>query len=226
MKRRENSRLVPLINALDRFSMIAEQYRTIRSNIQFISVDQAVKTLVVTSAGPEEGKSTVSANLAIVFANSGKKILLVDADLRKPSVADTFQFSVHTKGLTNLLGEKEKTLEAYVNKTGMDHLWIMTSGPKPSNPSEMLDSMRMKEIIEGLKMQFDLVIFDMPPVATVTDAQILASKTDGTLLVVRERKTSKHELVKAKKLLTMAQANILGVIYNGAKENNDFSYYY
>ncbi|MEY8445371.1 CpsD/CapB family tyrosine-protein kinase [Enterococcus ratti] len=226
MKRRENSRLVPLINALDRFSMIAEQYRTIRSNIQFISVDQAVKTLVVTSAGPEEGKSTVSANLAIVFANSGKKILLVDADLRKPSVADIFQFSVHTKGLTNLLGEKEKTLEAYVNKTGMDHLWIMTSGPKPSNPSEMLDSMRMKEIIEGVKMQFDLVIFDMPPVATVTDAQILASKTDGTLLVVRERKTLKHELVKAKKLLTMAQANILGVVYNGAKENNDFSYYY
>lgn len=102
----------------------------------------------------------------------------------------------------------------------------MTSGPKPPNPSELLESSRMNEIIDELSVNFDLIIFDLPPVVPVTDAQILASKTDGTIIVVRERKTLKKELFKAKELLTIAQANILGIVYNGVKKSKDINYYY
>ncbi len=225
MKKKNIIMPVALISVADQTAIVSEQYRTIRSNIQFASVDQELKTLVVTSSGPGEGKSTMSANLAVVFANSGKKVLLVDADLRKPSVALTFHLP-NNNGLTNLLGSKEKNVTDYAMETMIDNLWVMTSGPKPPNPSEMLDSKRMVEIIMELKRQYDLVIFDMPPVASVTDAQLLSAKTDGTLLVARERKTVKQELLKAKELLSIAKANLLGVVYNGAKKSSEFNYYY
>ncbi|MBO0461277.1 CpsD/CapB family tyrosine-protein kinase [Enterococcus sp. DIV1298c] len=216
---------VSLLSITDKNAMISEQYRTIRSNIQFASVDRELKTMVVTSSGPGEGKSTTAANLAVVFANSGKRVLLVDADLRKPSVALTFQLP-NVNGLSNFLGDREGRAENYYHQSSVENMWVMTSGPKPPNPSELLDSKRMEEVIEQLKSLFDLIIFDLPPIATVTDAQILAAKTDGTLLVVRERKTVKQELIKAKELLTIAQATILGVVYNGAKKNAEFNYYY
>ena len=184
-----------------------------------------MKTLVVTSSGPGEGKSTTSANLAVFFANSGKKVLLVDADLRKPSVALTFHLP-NINGLTNLLGSKEKNIQECVVETMIDNLWVMTSGPKPPNPSELLNSNRMMDIIVELKKQYDLIIFDMPPVASVTDAQILSAKTDGVVLVVRERKTIKKDLLKAKKLLAIAKANILGIVYNGVKKSSEYNYYY
>lgn len=212
---------VPLISASKQSSMISEQYRTVRSNIQFSSFDQDIKTIVVTSAGPEEGKSTVSANLAIVFANSGKKTLLIDADLRKPSVESTFRSTSNSDGLTNLLKKRNESAFVFIHETNIAHLWTMTSGPKPPNPSELLESSRMNEIIDELSVNFDL-----PPVVPVTDAQILASKTDGTIIVVRERKTLKQELFKAKELLTIAQANILGIVYNGVKKSKDINYYY
>ncbi|STP30550.1 capsular exopolysaccharide family protein [Enterococcus durans] len=204
---------VSLISVADQTATIPEQYRAIRSNIQF------------TSSGPGEGKSTTSANLAVVFANSGKKVLLVDADLRKPSVALTVHLS-NINGLTNLLGSKEKDIQECIVETMIDNLWVMTSGPKPPNPSEMLDSKRMMDIIAELKKQYDLIIFDTPPVASVTDAQILSAKTDGVVLVVRERKTIKKDLLKAKKLLAIAKANILGIVYNGVKKSSEYDYYY
>ncbi len=108
----------------------------------------------------------------------------------------------------------------------IDNLWVMTSGPKPPNPSGMLDSNRMMDIIAELKKQYDLIIFDMPPVASVTDAQILSAKTDGVVLVARERRTIKQDLLKAKKLLTIAKANILGIVYNGVKKSSELNYYY
>ena len=217
---------VPLISASKQSSMISEQYRTVRSNIQFSSFDQDIKTIVVTSAGPEEGKSTVSANLAIVFANSGKKTLLIDADLRKPSVESTFRSTSYSDGLTNLLKKRNESAFVFIHETNIAHLWTMTRGPKPHHPSELLESSRMNEIIDELSVNFDLIIFDLPPVVPVTDAQILASKTDGTIIVVRERKTLKQELFKAKELLTIAQANILGIVYNGVKKSKDINYYY
>ncbi|WP_238699370.1 CpsD/CapB family tyrosine-protein kinase [Enterococcus sp. VV15] len=225
MKKKNMIMPVSLISVADQTATIPEQYQTIRSNIQFTSIDQELKTLVVTSSGPGEGKSTTSANLAVVFANSGKKVLLVDADLRKPSVALTFHLP-NINGLTNLLGSKEKNIQECVVETMIDNLWVMTSGPKPPNPSELLDSNRMMDIIVELKKQYDLIIFDMPPVASVTDAQILSAKTDGVVLVVRERKTIKKDLLKAKKLLAIAKANILGIVYNGVKKSSEYNYYY
>lgn len=226
MKNNMKKKGVPLISASKQSSMISEQYRTVRSNIQFSSFDQDIKTIVVTSAGPEEGKSTVSANLAIVFANSGKKTLLIDADLRKPSVESTFRSTSNSEGLTNLLKKRNESAFVFIHETNIAHLWTMTSGPKPPNPFELLESSRMNEIIDELSVNFDLIIFDLPPVVPVTDAKILASKTDGTIIVVRERKTLKQELFKAKELLTIAQANILGIVYNGVKKSKDINYYY
>lgn len=224
-KKKSKVEPVSLIAIADQNSTITEQYRTIRSNIQFTSVDKELRTMVVTSSGPSEGKSTTAANLAVVFANSGKRVLLVDADLRKPTVALTFQIP-NARGLSNLLGDRESDSKDYAQKTSIENLWVMPSGPKPPNPSEMLGSKRMEEVITELTQEFDLIIFDMPPVATVTDAQILAAKTDGTLLVVRERQTKKQNLIKAYDLLKIAKANILGVVYNAAKKGDDSSYYY
>ena len=226
-KKKTSAPPVPLVALADQ-SITAEKYRTIRSNIQFAAIDRELNTLVITSSGPDEGKSITvltAANLAVVFANSGKQVLLVDADLRKPTVALSFQLP-HNEGLSNLLSERERIADDYITETHIENLWVLPSGPKPPNPSEVLGTKRMEEIIEELILDFDLVIFDMPPVATVTDAQILAAKTDGTLLVVRERKTKKQELLKAKELLQIAKANILGVVYNGTKKESDLTYYY
>lgn len=226
MKKEQSRGRVSLVALSEKYSNVAEQYRAIRSNIRFSSVDRPLKSMVVTSAGPGEGKSTTAANLAIIFANSGKRVLLVDADLRKPSVADSFQIP-NAKGLSNLLIDSDVTHENLVYQMSVDNLWIMPSGPKPPNPSELLGSQRMIEVIEKLTNCFDLVIFDMPPVVTVTDAQIVAAKVDGTLFVVRERKTNKQMAQKAKKLLMMANANVLGVVYNAtsAKDQKDYYYY-
>jgi len=225
VQKKQKTKAVSLITLADKSSPISEQYRTIRTNIQYAMVDRDLKTLVITSSGPSEGKSTTSANLAIVFANSGKRVLLVDADMRKPTVAKTFSLD-NARGLSTLLGSRETVLHQVVQNSGVDNLFLMTSGPKPPNPSELLDSRRMKELIQELKQQYDLVIFDMPPVVAVTDAQIVSSKTDGTILVVRENVSKRDSLLKAKSLLELVDANILGVVYNGSKNIEDQGYYY
>jgi len=224
---KKNTSLSPvsLMTVANTNSVIAEQLRTIRSNINFSSVDKELQSMVITSSGAGEGKSTTSANLAVVFANSGKRVLLVDADLRKPTVALTFRLPNH-RGLSTLIADREGQFEQHIQESGVENLSILTSGPIPPNPSELLQSQRMTDLIPELTTQFDLVIFDMPPIGVVTDAQILASKTDGTLLVVRERKTTKQGLIKAKKLLTLANAHLIGVVYNGVKKGNADNYYY
>ncbi|MBO0471103.1 CpsD/CapB family tyrosine-protein kinase [Enterococcus sp. DIV0242_7C1] len=224
-QKKQKTKAVSLITLADKSSPISEQYRTIRTNIQYAMIDRDLKTLVVTSSGPSEGKSTTSANLAIVFANSGKRVLLVDADMRKPTVAKTFSLD-NVRGLSTLLGSREVVLHQVVQSSGIDNLFLMTSGPKPPNPSELLDSRRMEELIQDLKQQYDLVIFDMPPVVAVTDAQIVSSKSDGTILVVRENVSKRDSLLKAKSLLELVDANILGVVYNGSKSITDQGYYY
>ncbi|MTD38452.1 polysaccharide biosynthesis tyrosine autokinase [Erwinia sp. CPCC 100877] len=224
-QKKQITKAVSLITLTDKASPISEQYRTIRTNIQFAMVDQELKTLVITSSGPSEGKSTTSANLAIVFANSGKRVLLVDADMRKPTVAKTFSID-NSRGISTLLGNREMLIKHVIRASGVDNLSLMTSGPKPPNPSELLESNRMTDLIEELKRQYDLVIFDMPPVVAVTDAQIVASKTDGTIMVVRENVAKRASLLKAKSLLEMVDANILGVVYNGSKNVVDQAYYY
>lgn len=223
--RKQQTSAVSLITVADKSSPISEQYRTIRTNIQYSMVDRDLKTLVITSSGPSEGKSTSSANLAVVFANSGKRVLLVDADMRKPTVSKTFAIP-NSFGLSTLLGSRETLLHQVIQSSGIANLSILSSGPKPPNPSELLSSSRMEELLVELRKQYDLIIFDMPPVVAVTDAQILASKADGTLLIIRENVSKRDSLLKAKELLKMVDANVLGVIYNGARNVADQGYYY
>ncbi|PGT72625.1 CpsD/CapB family tyrosine-protein kinase [Priestia megaterium] len=204
---------------------VAEQYRTIRTNIQFSNVDQAIKTIVVTSSGAEEGKSTTTSNLATVYAQQGLKVLLIDADLRKPTGHYTFRLENHI-GLTNVL-TRQSTLAQAVQESEIPHLSVLTSGPIPPNPSELLASAQMAELLKEMKEQFDMVIFDTPPILAVADAQILANQVDGTILVVSSGKTEKDAALKSKELLSNAQGKLLGVVLNNRKvEEGNYYYYY
>ncbi|MBS4218980.1 CpsD/CapB family tyrosine-protein kinase [Bacillus sp. FJAT-49711] len=214
-----------LIAKLNPKSPVSEQYRTIRTNIQFSAVDEDIRTLMVTSSGPGEGKSTTTANLAVVFTQQGKKVLLVDADMRKPTVHYTFGMT-NTYGLTNVLTRQMELNEA-VKTTDIPTLDILTSGPIPPNPAELLSSKAMKDFFERSKDQYDMVIFDTPPVLAVTDAQVLANQCDGTILVVSSGKTEFESAQKTKDLLVSAKAKLLGVVLNNKKiEKNDYYYYY
>ena len=223
-KQKTNSSNRTLIAHTNPRSPISEQYKTIRTNIEFSSsVNGAIRTLVVTSSGPGEGKSTTVANLAVVFAQQGKKVLLIDADLRKPTVHYTFRKD-NTIGLTNVL-TKQAELSQAASESDIENLYILSSGPIPPNPAELLGSKAMDELLNQAEQSFDLVLFDTPPVLAVTDAQILSSKCDGSILVVRSNATIIEAATKAKDLLMAAQAKLLGVVLND-KNQKDHSYYY
>ncbi|MEJ5197537.1 MAG: polysaccharide biosynthesis tyrosine autokinase, partial [Anaerolineae bacterium] len=189
----------------------SEAYRTLRTNIQFSSVDKPVRTLVVTSSGPSEGKSTTAANLAIVMAQTGQKVVLVDADLRRPVLHKTFGVPNNVGITTALLAGDEVDLESYLQPTEIDNLMIITSGPIPPNPSELLGSQRMKHIVDRLAQSADIVIFDTPPVLVVTDAAVLSRQTDGVLLIADAGGTREPALAHAVEELRKTGANILGV---------------
>ncbi|MFE7063730.1 CpsD/CapB family tyrosine-protein kinase [Sutcliffiella sp. NPDC057660] len=204
-------------------SPISEQYRTIRTNIQFSLVDQQLRSIMVTSSGPAEGKSTTASNMAVVFAQQGKKVLFVDADLRKPTAHYTFQ-QENFKGLTTVLTKQSELIET-IKATRIANLDILTSGPIPPNPAELLSSRAMEELLAAAYKQYDMIVFDTPPVLAVTDAQVLANKCDGTILVVASGSTDKDRAAKAKELLESAKAKLLGVVLN-RKKQKDSSYYY
>ncbi|MFC0525305.1 CpsD/CapB family tyrosine-protein kinase [Pontibacillus salicampi] len=213
-----------LITDLNPSSPIAEQYRTIRTNISFSAVDDKINTLMVTSSNPSEGKSLTTANLAIVFAQQGSSVLLVDADLRKPTLHYTLQKS-NTLGLSNYLVGAQ-TIESIVHNTSIDNLHAVTSGPIPPNPSELLGSKSMGNFIEESKHIYDVIIFDTPPVLAVTDSQILSSLCDGTILVTRNKQTEIDEARRAKKLLAQTNGRLLGTILNDAERKKENYYYY
>ncbi|GEN81811.1 protein-tyrosine kinase [Sporosarcina luteola] len=204
-------------------SIVSEQFRTVRTNINFSMPDKELKTLLFTSSSPGEGKSTSAANVAIVFAQEGKKVLLVDADMRKPTMHYTFH-TTNTTGLSNLL-TKQWMLEEVTKVTKVDGLHLITSGPIPPNPAELIGSNSMGTLIETLKSQYDIVIFDAPPLLSVADAQILSNKCDGTILVINAGTTEKDSVVKAKESLVSAKANILGTLMNNFKLEKDHYYY-
>lgn len=228
--KKENKKIVmdnrrKLVSALDPKSPITEQYRTIRTNIQFASIDKELNTIMVTSAGPGDGKSTTAANLAVTFAQQGKKVLLVDADLRKPTVHYTFNLT-NTVGLTSVLTKQLALEDAFV-ESSISSLSILPSGPIPPNPAELLSSVSMDTFLRHAAEQFEHVIFDTPPVLAVTDAQILANKCDGAILVVSSGKTEIEEATKAKELLIASKGKLLGAVLNNKKiTESDYYYYY
>jgi polysaccharide biosynthesis transport protein len=221
---------VELINHLFPKISIAEDYRTIRTAILFSKSDHAARTLAFTSTSPQEGKSATLANMAISFAQLGERVLAVDADLRKPRQHKIFQVR-NLAGLSGYLTGRA-VLDDAVQKTAIDNLWILPSGPHPPNPAELLNSKKMRELMISLKDQFDMILIDTPPVLAVIDPVIVSSIVDGTVLVVRTAKTTRKPLLKTIEELRKAKAEIIGVIFNDAKarregqSSNYFQYEY
>jgi len=204
-----------LVTVGNRNSFVSEQFRTIRTNITFAMPDQQIKSILVTSATPGEGKSTNAANLGVVFAQEGKKVCIVDADLRKPTMHYTFRL-LNIRGLSNLL-TTQYALSDVLNSTDIPNLFVLTSGPIPPNPAELLSSKAMDGVIRQLINDFDIIIFDAPPLLSVTDAQILSNKCHGTLLIVNSGAVENASVLKAKNSLEASKANILGVVLNNYK---------
>lgn len=215
-----------IITVNDPKSPIAESYRTLRTNIEFSSFDNKVQTVVITSSGPGEGKSTTSSNLAVVMAESGKKTILIDCDQRKPKLHKLFLTS-NNCGISDLLVGKSDFEEA-VQKTEISNLDIITAGTRPPNPAELLGSTKMKNFIEFLKEQYDFIVLDTPPVIAVTDAQLLSRYADGTMIVVSSGQAERAAAMKAKELLEKVDAKILGVVLNKLEiqEKGYYGYYY
>lgn len=205
-------------------STVNEAYRILQSNVSFSSTDQNLKTLTITSPGISEGKSTTSANLAITYSQTGQRVLLVDCDLRCPRIHHLFSLS-NQQGLTNLLCLKQELDE--LKQSVRANLDVLTAGPLPPNPVEVLNSQGMKQFIETIRELYDIVIFDTPPVGILTDAALIGTHTDGTLLVVASGKSEIDLLKLAKEQLNHAKANLIGAVMTMVpiQSKNYYRYY-
>ncbi|GAJ26268.1 tyrosine-protein kinase EpsD [Liquorilactobacillus sucicola DSM 21376 = JCM 15457] len=215
---------VYMITVVAPSSVVAEQFKTIRTNIQFSNVDQHLKTLMVTSSIGSEGKSTIAANLAITFADQGLKTLLVDTDTRRPTLSATFGIS-NLNGLTNYLTDCNFDINTVIYRTTIEKMFVLPSGPVPPNPSELLNSQRMDALIKQLSERFDLVIYDAPPVLSFTDAQVLSTKIEATILVVRENVAEKEVVRRSVNLLKHVKAHLIGNIFNDHDTSGGNGYY-
>ena len=214
-----------LITVADPRSPVSEAYRTLRTNLDFSSLDKPIKTMLITSAGPEEGKSTVLANLAVTTAQAGRKVILVDCDLRRPTLHNIFNLK-NDVGLTTMVVNDAAMESPPLQDTGVEGLQLVSSGPLPPNPSELLGSRRMEEIIAALLEQADVVLFDAPPVVAVTDAAVLAAKVDGVLLVINAGGTKRDYVRAAKARLEKVKANLLGAVLNNVRFDVSLHRYY
>lgn len=213
-----------LITHYDPKSPISESYRTLRTNIQFQKLKDRESAILVTSSAPKEGKSTTIANLAITMAQMGTRTLIVDTDLRRPVIHSIFGLKKDV-GITNYLVGKQN-FDEVIKETQVDNLSLITSGPLPPNPSELLSSDEMDSFIEEAKQKFDIVLFDSPPIIAVTDAAILSTKVDGLVVVVRAHQTERNAIKRAKTLLQNVNANIFGCLLNGVSAERAYGTYY
>ena len=221
--------MINLISKKDPKSPISEAYRTIRTNIEFSNLDEEIKTIVVTSSQQNEGKSTIIGNLAVSFAGmEDKKILVVEGDLRNPTVHRLFGVS-NTFGVTDIL-TGQKSFEDCVNITDIKGLHVLTCGKIPPNPSEMLASRKMRDFVMSIKDKYDYVFIDAPPIGIITDAGIISTYVDGTILVVSAGEADIEQVKISKERLDKVNANILGVVLNKFEDesgsNSYYNYYY
>lgn len=214
----------PLITMEKPKSVISEKFRGIRTNILFSTADNDVQTIVFTSEKPAAGKSTISANVAITYAQAGYKTLLIDGDMRKPSQHYLFNTD-NMDGFSNLIINKTDYNKA-IHKTDIVNLDLLTSGPIPPNPSELIGSEKSLEVFEYLRNEYDFIIVDTPPVNTVTDAQLFSEIARYVVYVVDVQKNDRNAIKKGKELIEKAGAKILGVVLNKAPEDKSSSYYY
>lgn len=206
-------------------SPIAEAYRTLRTNMEFSNLDKDLRTILVTSAGAEEGKSTTLSNLAVTIAQSGKRVILVDADLRRPTLHQAFGLK-NSVGLTDMVRDEAILANPPTQETNVPNLRVLTSGQLPPNPAEILGSKRMSEILAALLERADMVLLDAPPLLAVTDAAVLSSKVDGVLLVVSAGKTKRENARKAQAQLEKINARIIGAVLNNVKADSNAQTYY
>lgn len=206
-------------------SPVAEAYHSLRTNLEFSSPDKPLRSMVVTSAGSDEGKSTTLANLAVTMAQTSKKVILVDCDLRRPSLHQIFQV-LNSSGLTDLVRDETLLANPPLQDTPVANLKLLTSGQLPPNPSELLGSRRMDEIIAALLARADMLLFDAPPIIAVTDAALLSAKVDGVLLIISAGKTKREHARKAHALLEKVNARLIGTVLNNVKLDSSLQYYY
>ncbi|MCP5101541.1 MAG: CpsD/CapB family tyrosine-protein kinase [Chloroflexi bacterium] len=212
-----------LITLTDPRSPLSEAYRTLRTNLSFFSLDNPIQTLVLTSAAADESKSMTIANLAVTMAQGGRKTILVDCDLRRPSLHTLFNLN-QEPGFTNMV--LDKTTEPILQETGIEHLWLLPAGPQPPNPADLLGSKMVDQIIEKLAEKADIILFDAPPVVAVTDAAVLGAKVDGVLLVINAGKTRRDHAERAKDTLEKARVRIVGATLTNAPRDSAVGGYY
>lgn len=197
-------------------SIVSESIKILRTNLQFSGVDNALKTLMITSSIPGEGKSFTTSNLAVAYAALGMKVLIVDCDMRRGTQHRQFTMS-NNYGLSDLMIDSEVNYEKYIKQTKAEGVDIIVAGTVPPNPSELLSSKKFEKLVEDVKEMYDLVIFDAPPVTVVPDATIIATKVDKTVIIARAKVTPMDQLEVTKKMLESVGANIAGVVFNGVK---------
>ncbi len=212
-----------LITLTDPRSPASEAYRTLRTNLSFYSLDEPIRTLVVTSPTANEGKSVTIANLAVTMAQGGRRTILVDCDLRRPSLHTIFSVE-NDAGLTTMF--LDETATTGLQPTGIDNLVLLPSGPLPPNPADLLGSRQVERVLERLLEQADIVLLDAPPVIGFTDAAVLGARVDGVLLVLRAGKTKREHAERAKAQLERANVRILGVTLTDAPEEGNIGDYY
>lgn len=202
---------------------ISEVYRTLRTNIQFASVERPFQVIMITSSQPGEGKSITVSNLAVTYAQEGKKVLIIDADMRKPSLHQFFSLP-NRAGLSSVLNNESSRLEV-IKDTIVDNLYLLPSGPIPNTPSELLSSDTMRNLLDQLRNDFDVILIDTPPILAVTDSAIVSVMCDAVVIVAAAGKVKKNRLQKAKEQLDHVNANVIGIVLNQTNRDDQEIFY-